>query len=141
MANITPLDITQSTVNVATTSTPLTGIIPLNGIAAEIEILMTNTGGTATNSLSLTKQYTPNGTLVPFLSNTDFGTATNGVLIDTSNGNSAGVSPPNAIAPGSAAFFRINVGPAVGFQLKATVASGSTTIVIGGSGRVYARAN
>ena len=140
MGNTTQQDINQT----ATFSSTLTTLFPTpintNGVGREVLLLLNNTGGTATNALLLSQQYSPGGTFVPVLSNTDFGTATN-VLVETSNGNSAGVSVPQAIPAGSVAFIRFNTGPAVAIQLSASTASGSTTLVITGAVGVYQRAS
>ncbi len=96
---------------------------PFGGIERDLTILITNTGNTnATNNLAILRQFTDGGPWIPWLSGTDFSTATGRY--------SPSVNPaPNAIGAGQTAFVDFDPGACVAIKAQASSASGTTVQV------------
>jgi hypothetical protein len=96
---------------------------PFGGIERDLTILIANTGNVnATNNLAILRQFTDGGAWIPWLSGTDFSTATRRYSPSTN-------PAPNAIAVGQIAFVDFDPGACVAIKAQASSTSGTTVQV------------
>lgn len=125
---LAPAYVTQTATTVNSSATTL-GTLQINGEAASpISISIENTGGTAFNAFTITRQFRDGGPFVPWISNTDFNTAT--FTYNASGGLDGSV--PQSLPAGSVAWVDCNTGGVAAMQFVASVAAGSTTCIIAG---------
>lgn len=102
--------------------------IPVNGLLREATITIDNTNGTnATNGLAIFRQHDDGGPWIPWLSGTDFNTATS--AYSPSNN-----PPPNAVPVGQIGFVDIKPGAVNAIKIQLSSAVG-TTVVLSLAGR------
>lgn len=113
---------TQSATVTVTSSLTDVLIMQANGLMHDATVTINNTGSNATTGLAILRQHDANGPWLPWLSGTDFATA-------TSRYNPSINPAPNAVPAAGTGWVDLKPGAVTGIKVQVASTSGTTVTV------------